>query len=500
MNSTFIDKKPKLKKGARVKLPPLMLEATAPLIEPTLPPHPFLPIAHLPNAEAELCSLLHRAATATPEIDAAFVRDFVSWVKKNYRKLFEVKHINSRSHAEYIRRSNARPSVKKKLVRVWKIMCRKRITEWTRFTDKEVRKHTKRATFIKVENELLHANGVVVEKAPRLIQGAQPEFINIVGPWIMSLQDFFKRKYGGADENLLIASGLTSDKIAEWMNSMHGAVLENDISKFDSSICYELMELEAWIFNLYSPPDAVKQLIQGNLNARGSTHGGIEYFIPGTRKSGDPYTSLGNSLLNLLMHVFIVSESRKISAIKAKHSIKMVAAGDDNVSKCIYPNIPWKDSFLRLGFKADCIPRVGLEDAEFCSNLFVRQDDKLYMCPKPGRVLAKLGCFRNLPKTVTKEQAIRGTVLGLYNSLSFIPAMKRLFDQILDRTSGLRAWSSRKQDWDVLRHAPIPESCSQAVYRRYFGKLDNILQGKRWSSSALRYMQIDVGVPFGFQL
>jgi len=378
-------------------------------------------------------------------------------------------------------------------------MDAKRIVEDMQLTPEEVRNWTKRSTFIKQENELHHWSGNFVAKAPRLIQGAQPEFINLVGPWIMALQDHFKAQLGGRDENLLFTSGLSGEKIGAWFTNRDGRVFENDISKFDSSICREMMELEAWIFRLFKPPQAVRQLILGNIDARGATHFGLEYFIPGTRKSGDPYTSLGNSLLNILMHLFIISEETGLSAVEAKANVRMGVQGDDNLLlHNIAEFIDWKRCFLRLGFSADCIQRNNIYDADFCSSHFVPNEaGALVMIPKLGRVLSKLGCFRNLPKFVEPFQALRGTVISMWKSFSFIPAIRHFFSDILVLTSGVKAWLPKKYDHVFLNHAELGPTAVEYVSKRYFGPI-SYFGGLRWSASMLRAMACDssADVPF----
>jgi hypothetical protein len=480
-----------LKARATVRIGTSVWRAVTPLIYSALTAHPYMPIAHVPSLQAEFDSICHRAATETLEPDLEYVEEFIQWTKLNFRDIFDVKDIHSVSFAEYLRRSNATPMVKRSLKRAYFELCKESLHEDSQLSSDHVRDWCKRSAFIKVENELLNFAFNIKEKSPRLIQGANAKFIVIVGPWIMALQDHFKKEWGGKDPNAFFTSGASYEKMSAWLQQFSGDVLENDFGKFDSSLCEQIMELETWIFGLFKPPRAVRDLIKGNVNARGRSRFGIVYFIPGTRKSGDPYTSLGNSLLNVLSHIFIYSNQMHLDALTAKSHLHMLAQGDDNL--CIvshHADIDWRRCFARLGMDAEAIKRDDITQAEFCSSLFLKDGDRIHMCPKPGRVMAKLGCFRSLPKTVTQQQALRGSVLGLYNSFSFLPGMKSLFDDILSETSHVKAWQFRKQDWNYVNIRPLPVSCAELVHARYNGPLvHGSLNG--WTASQLRYMERD---------
>lgn len=463
---------------------------------PCLFKHNMLPIHHCDNPRNEYEALAHRALTQTPVVDSLYADQFVNWSLKVFKKLIPIKRILPLNHLDYVKRSNARPSVKKVLKRTFTEMQRSGISSSRCVSNSTARKWTCRKAFIKVENLLYNYSGVVKDKAPRLIQGAQPQFINIVGPWITSLQDHFK-KYWNKNNWICFSSGLTGVDIGLWASKAHSSWLENDISKFDSSICQKFMRLESKIFNLFQPPPLVRQLIKANIDTRGVTKHGIAYSVPGCRKSGDPYTSLGNSILNVLLHLFIASRgSTDISWLCRK--IRMVAQGDDNAlnhSLGYEPN--WRDSFCRLGFEAECIKRNSVWDCDFCSSFFVPAfTDRIQpvLVPKPGRVLAKLGCFLDLPITVRPEQALRGAVLGLMASISYCPLLFSLFKNILIGTKHHKAWFKPRNDWDFLlnrRSVARFLPCQHLLERRYWGPLDQLVCGISLPPAAFRAMEVD---------
>ena len=167
------------------------------------------------------------------------------------------------------------------------------------------------------------------------------------------------------------------------------------------------------------------------------THGhtpNFSYKVEGTRKSGDTFTSLFNSIINGLIHLYIYDESRpKYTLSQNLASIKMVVQGDDDtmVGADLH-SVPFKKKMLRFGFKADCIKRKSLSHSEFCSSWYV--EDSTGNCsfyPKPGRLLAKFGYATQRPTTVSKRSWLRGAAKGNLYTFPNDPIIQAIMHRVL---------------------------------------------------------------------
>lgn len=471
--------------------------------------HQFSPIHHPSSFQNEMTSLQNRHLCETQPIDPKSMRSFIDWVKQNLFKILSHKNISSVSFGEYIKRSNARPSVKRKLRKVNLLLKQRFIDEKSILPYTTIAKYCIREAFVKVENLLQHNGGLFEDKAPRLIQGASAEFINIVGPWIMAFQDHVKKTWN-LNNFITFTSGLTGEKMGGWVDGKYPYVLENDISRWDSSVTRPLLELEAWIFNRFGAPRCVRDLVKQNIKTRGVTVHGILYGCDGTRKSGDPYTSVGNSLLNGLIHLWLFTNRGAKQLREVRNKVKMMVLGDDNISQSTlkYPRDHWVKGFADLGMTAKPIIRSTIEDAEFCSSRFVPFGNRYVLTPILGRVLAKFGSFVNPPKGANVKGILRGVVLGLWNSVCWVPLMKQLFSNILKETQGVKVIKYWRREWMTLVKGRLDSTPSSNVWlsKKYYSSLDpcehydfaDWITGNHYKFVHQRVIEIDFPGPKSF--
>jgi hypothetical protein len=342
--------------------------------------------------------------------------------------------------------SNASPAVKRILNEAKVRLDAEGIDCYSKLTKTQVYEWTKRSAFVKVENSTYRTPMGKANKAPRLIQGASPEFIVLVGPWVMAWQSYIKKKWG-INNFATFTSGMSALQVAQKMNVSGAEYLEDDVSVWDASFGVESCADEVQLMSVHGTPQATRQLMHGNVNTRGLSSKGIKYSRPGGRKSGDPYTSVGNSIYNGLYHAFIYQDERKVTFFEMTQQLKMVVQGDDNLL-CYPPGAPikWKSCMLKLGYKADAIPRASLEDCEFCSSRVYETEAGLTFGPKPGRVLSKIGYIIK-PPNVHPMSVLRGVALGLLAIAAFVPPVASYANRCVRITEGYEAWFTRDEEW-----------------------------------------------------
>jgi len=404
----------------------------------------YRPTGFASNQHNEKQALLARVLSDTIEPTDDLER-CLKWAKVNHRHLFPRMHqVQSVSFDEYLRRSNASPSVKRVLQKTMEGLRREGFDETSTLSRSQLYRWTYRSSFVKVENDLYQSELGRKHKAPRLIQGAQPEFICLVGPWVMALQDLLKRRWG-TKNNLCFTSGVSAEKAAEFISSGHGRWVEDDLGKFDCSIREPWCEYEVWLCRRFGAPRAVLELMQANISTHGSTAHGWRYKCKGTRKSGDPYTSLMNSVINAVSHLYLYCRWTGRTVVSARNSIRMLVQGDDNCLRHAEAcEFPWQQGMARLGFDSEALYRENLFDVEFCSCRLYETNEGVVFGPKPGRVLAKFGYIINPPASVTGKSVMRGIALGLKRMVEFVPPLRALVAKTLEMIEGSKAWFARR--------------------------------------------------------
>jgi len=413
----------------------------------------YAPVAFASNAHNEKQALIARVLSETQEPDPEELTNCIHWCWENRRELFpRMRKIRSVPWSEYLRRSNASPSVKKTLSETKALLDAEGIDETSNLPKNVLFQWTTRSSFVKVENNLYESPLGVKDKAPRLIQGATPEFICLVGPWCMAAQDVLKRRWSIKNEFLCFTSGVRADAAARFAVAGRGRMLEDDLGKFDSSIRKPWCQLEVKLSRYWGAPNAVLALMKANIQTHGRTHHGWRYKCEGTRKSGDPYTSLFNSIINGLSHLYLYCKWTKQTVAQSKGRIRMLLQGDDNFLRhAERTQFPWKQGMASLGFESKAMYRSHTDDVEFCSMRLYTTREGYTFAPKPGKVLAKLGYIINPPKNVSRESMMRGVALGLWKSCAHIAPLRCVLDRVLELTEGSTAFYQRFWDEHVLR-------------------------------------------------
>lgn len=385
--------------------------------------HHYRPLYFNSSAANEEQALNQRVMKATLPLSPLIV-NFQHFVRTNLFEILPKKRIRSADITQYLLKSNSTPSVKKSIKEAYDKLFASGITYNSSLDHSTLYSYSTRKSFVKVESMLYNSEGGTKQKAPRLIQGAKPEFVAIVGPWFSNFQSHMKRVLN--HKNFIhFTSGSTSRKMGAFMEGKTGNVFENDISAYDSSIGVPLCELEIWIAKQFGAPKAVLDLMQANISTHGYTQNGWKYSVDGTRKSGDPYTSCFNSLLNILLHLFVYQLNTNSTIQEMKEELSMLVQGDDNLMVHVGDTFDWKLHFAELGFETVSTYRPDLFHAEFCSSVIVPVVEGLTFVPKFGRVLAKFGYFIDPPTHTHPLSLIRGTCLG-FGHLSNMPLFRDL--------------------------------------------------------------------------
>jgi len=449
----------------------------------------YAPTAFASNEHNEKQALYARVLANTIE-PSTLLLDCIQWAKTNHKALFKkMWDVQSVPFDVYLRRSNASPSVKRVLQIAHDKLCKLGIDENSHLSKSQLYQMTYRSSFVKIENDSYTSPLGRKDKAPRLIQGATPEFICLVGPWIMALQDLLKRRWN-VKNNLCFTSGLHADACAKYISDGVGEYLEDDLGKFDCSIRRPWCEYEVWLAKRFGAPCAVIDLMTANINTHGSTLHGWRYKCDGTRKSGDPYTSLMNSVINGISHLFLYCKWTGHTVTQSQKTIKMLLQGDDNLMRHMErEHFPWREGMAELGFDSEALYRRNADTVEFCSMRLYPTDKGLMFGPKPGRVLSRLGYCVNPPMGVSRESMMRGIALGLKKNCNFVPPLRLVLERVLELTDGHKAVYQRGFQEHVIKvkgnYEPVSATWHQLYEQYFYSHTDHA-----WLSEEVSHIQL----------
>lgn len=423
------------------------------------------------NGHNEHIALCQRAQKLTPIADDELVVQFCAFVKNNFNKLFPgFKRRRPVSLSNYLENSNASPAVKQSILRAGNELLANGVDHDTCLNKNELHLMTKRKMFIKVENNLYNSPCGELLKAPRAIQGADPKFIALVGPCFMALQAELKKCWDGKNFPILFSSGVDSVKLAQHVDVPEWQIFKNDVSSYDASICAAICELEVWMAGKMGARRVVRDLMRANISTHGVSSKGIKYKVNGTRKSGDPYTTYFNSIINGLLHLFVLTDRGTLELSNVLRRIRMLVAGDDNLLRHCRTLIPYWPDMTLLGFKCDNLYVSTLDRADFCSSKIYRLIDKYTFAPMLGRVINKLFEFNNPPAKIDPFSIIRGVVLGLRAASTVVPFMWDYLKWVLVLTKGVPVWIPPNEEWKMtygmLLADPPDEINNQVVVER----------------------------------
>jgi len=397
---------------------------------------------HLPTVAAdnllnEIPAIRNRSIQEVPTPDPEYWRQLGEWVHKYFDDIFPNNHtINPSSFAEW----NERFPANRQKAQV------KALFDYQKFGLDHF-KDTIRKTFLKREKGGGSGVGSFESYDTRVIQGTTHIANVLLGPWMHAFNKYLKEAWS-TEHFITYSGGLTGNELGAWFDKfkyVFDFILEDDFSRFDGTISQTALDLEFSIYKrLGISGDALTVLYQQK-TTHGYTKNGIKYYVPGTRKSGDPNTSNGNSLINGLTHLFNLC--MKIAVMLSIHIMDLrpstdicraLVQGDDNLTLTSVPIAPeeMQNSMLKLGFNAKTLFRECLYTSEFCNARFWPSTKGCILSSKPGRLLKRL--FYSVGEQKDWLGWVRGVAIGHYANTKHVPFSRVLIKRVLELTDGVR--------------------------------------------------------------
>lgn len=410
-----------------------------------------IPIVYGSNGHNEQNSLMNRALMDTPTPIASEFEKFSSFVFDHFDTIFpDWKKIEKYSFTAWNNCGNFNTAKRK----AHELARAKVAAGFYDFNNPKDLSHiTTKKTFVKRE-KLCIGDLMPEDKDVRTIQGCTDEFNVIVGPFVRAFQLQIKRIWNAA-HFCYSTSGANANEIGQWFdnfqhNNPYFVYCEDDFSRFDASISRNFLEMEIQIMTRFGLPQRAETVLRAAIETHGYTMRGNFYSVDGTRHSGDPQTSVGNTLINGLVHLYAVF-CLVADANTVFQNVKMVAVGDDNL--IVLPRRLLTDEQImtipstmkRLGLNSVFQIRPNSHFVEYCSARFwpatvggrlrishpvtgrLENLETHVLGPKPGRVLQKLGYFIDGQDKLPIPLLV-GTALGLKDDVAHIPILNKFVE------------------------------------------------------------------------
>nr|WKV33697.1 MAG: RNA-dependent RNA polymerase [Riboviria sp.] len=222
---------------------------------------------------------------------------------------------------------------------------------------------------------------------------------------------------------------------------------ETDFESFDGNItaklCRVVLAIFLRIFDEKYHKD-IKDLFEQEIKALGRTKYGVEYGIDGTRISGSPITTIGNTLIAWLV---IYTAARKAGIIKEKaiKDVPGIGFGDDGLSKKI-SKADYETIAREFGLPVTCVSHHRLADDRsigLLGRVFVDPWTTRTSMQDPIRSLGRmhLSVVKNVPVEIVK----RNKAKGFEHSDTLTPILSAVVHKYLKETEEYEhAWQQKQ--------------------------------------------------------
>jgi hypothetical protein len=239
------------------------------------------------------------------------------------------------------------------------------------------------------------------------------------------------------DGPLYYTAKATPDSIGSFMvklndNNFH--IIENDVSNWDGSLCHEMIMLEKAFLEkcVQGMPEEFEFLLSNWGRNQGRDRTGLTVDMQHGRRSGDLWTSVFNSFLNVMLHKFIFGPD-----------VWVMVMGDDSVCGIndFVPSYYITQSYLKLGMKCEPVYRDTISEVCYCSGRMWPVENGYKWGNFPFKVFSKLGLNHHNHSPQSFKSLLYGTARGMLCSAGHVPILGAFLRAITDSAeeSGIRA-------------------------------------------------------------
>lgn len=275
---------------------------------------------------------------------------------------------------------------------------------------------------------------------PRIIQCRKASLQVAIGAYFYSVYKFFARSFSTG--KLRYATTMTALELGQWVSVQQGIPVECDASNWDGSVSKYMFQIEKYFLKNIVPvqPHFLDALLQ-NWDCTTGASKGISYRCDWARRSGDMWTSFMNTLLNIVITLYVWGVCLLSAVFNGDDSIFFVSSVEDLES--------YLEKYRKLGFKMEIIVRRSWRDLEFCSGRFYQTARGVKWGLKPFRQLCKFGInFKRHSKKKFKGLLL-GNALSMLPIAGHIPIFGVFLRRIVETSKGITALDVGRDEWQI---------------------------------------------------
>lgn len=275
---------------------------------------------------------------------------------------------------------------------------------------------------------------------PRIIQCRKACLQLLIGPYFYSVLKWFSRTFSTG--SIRYAPTMNALQLGEFVATQEGVPVEADASNWDGSVSSEDLEVEKFCLLNIVPyrPWWLAMLLQWWCLTTGSSQG-VSYSCNWGRRSGDMWTSLFNSLLNILKTSFVWRE--KLNSL--------IINGDDSIFwvKDLFDLDARLKTYTDLGMKMEIFIRSSWRDIEFCSGRFYETSRGVKWGLKPWRQLCKFGFNFNRHSRRKFKSLLLGNALSMLPIAGHVPIFGIFLRRIVETAGTTKPLGQGREEWQI---------------------------------------------------
>lgn len=409
------------------------------------------PTVFAKNQDNTVAALAKRSAVLPAPFDLDDRAEFVTWSLKNWHllvgKSFKIHTPDTPEEwlawvLKWIEGSNSAGHVKERYEKVARDLAQQGIICCSDITPSQVYEWTKRDASVKLETVLKNA-----DKSPRQILAATPEFVVLTAPFIKELTGVIRKAWKPTGCRVY-APGVGSKRLADAMTDREWDNMANlDFDGYDSSQGVQIADMEIAVCKRYHAPRAMLQLMEGNKSTHGASREGVKFKTPYVRNSGDPWTTLFNTVLNGVLMSFVYCRARQCDVRDMQ--ARFFAGGDDGALFYDGERINFSSELARLGLPATVKHVANLHEVEFLSCRLTHTVTGWNFVPMVGKTIAKLGYSVRATTPHKAKQIARGAAQSMYAASHGCPPLRAYLDAVLRVTSDVKGITPGDEPWKM---------------------------------------------------
>jgi hypothetical protein len=389
--------------------------------------------------------------------------------------------------------------------------------------------------FLKMENSACPWYEAMF-KDPRIIQGCDPVVKHELGRFFRAFSKVIKARFP-MDGRLCYGSGYTPVEHGYWMELTleripNASFYELDYSRWDAHMSRSALEtVEHAIQNTaWDDPGkkGIEHLLSAVIGTRGITKNGFAYATAAGRHSGDPDTSVGNSVINAAVWGYYLDTLCGAYQLTPDDNYRVIVLGDDSLTAMSQAlvDVFSRDAFERwartLGMVPEGVWHLTHHKASFCSQYYypctVTKDGEskpsFVLAPKPGRYALKTGWYAATgeERAATTQRTLLGEMLAWYPAGNVVPGLRQLMrktiesaledGQVATKRTAMSWWKLDLPDLRAARHMfdrectlPVQvqvnggtKAMIKHIYGRTLSQIDEELLDKGLRDSCIRHL------------